>query len=181
MALNLPRNKGAARLGKLCPQCNEVHRSCTGHNSKGKPCGRWRILGGTVCPKHGGSTPAVKEAAKRRMAEAITFLMDKNGALQEASRIADSDIRKVFTDDGQIKPIHEWPEEIARCISGAEVVKRNVDSGDGKIDDVLKIKLWDKMKALELLFKYHGLLKEQVEHSGAVTYRWLRVGEEEKV
>jgi phage terminase small subunit len=32
-----------------------------------------------------------------------------------------------------------------------------------------KIKLHDKLKALEMLSKYYGLFKEQVEHSGEVT------------
>lgn len=34
-----------------------------------------------------------------------------------------------------------------------------------------KIKLHDKLKALEMLSKYYGLFKEQVEHSGEVTTR----------
>lgn len=174
--MKLPRSKNP--LGSVCKKCGLVHEHCAGH-SRGKPCQRRHIHGGSVCYVHGGAKPAIKAAAEQRMAEAITFLMDKNGALQEASRIAMSDIREIFAPDGQLKPIHEWPDTIARCVSGAEVVKRNVDSGDGETDDVLKVKLWDKMKALELMFKYHGLLKEQVEHSGKVEYRWLRQGEEE--
>lgn len=37
--------------------------------STGGPCTRWAILGGFVCPVHGGSTPVVKEAAKNRLME----------------------------------------------------------------------------------------------------------------
>lgn len=32
-----------------------------------KPCGNWAIKGGSVCPKHGGSSPQVKKAAQRRL------------------------------------------------------------------------------------------------------------------
>ncbi|GAA1774542.1 hypothetical protein GCM10009767_35690 [Kocuria aegyptia] len=42
-------------------------RRCTAHKSNGDPCSRWAIAGGTTCPAHGGSAPAVKAAAARRV------------------------------------------------------------------------------------------------------------------
>lgn len=45
-------------------------RRCTARSSQtGEPCKRYAIAGGTVCPSHGGSAPAVKEAARRRLLE----------------------------------------------------------------------------------------------------------------
>jgi hypothetical protein len=37
---------------------------------------------------------------------------------------------------------------------------------------VVAVRLWDKPKALEMLFKHLGLLKESVAHAGAVEIRW---------
>lgn len=42
------------------------NRRCTGRTRKGRPCRRFAITGGTVCPTHGGSAPQVKAAAQRR-------------------------------------------------------------------------------------------------------------------
>lgn len=55
---------------------------CTAHTSSGKPCKRWAIVGGTVCPTHGGSAPQVREAARRRIAGFVPR------ALQEMERLA---------------------------------------------------------------------------------------------
>lgn len=40
---------------------------CTGTNRQGQPCRKWAIVGGTVCPTHGGSVGRVKAAAERRI------------------------------------------------------------------------------------------------------------------
>lgn len=121
-----------------------------------------------MCQKHGGMAPQVKRKAAERLAD----LIDPDRALREAARLAYSDPRELFGPDGQIKPVKDWPDHLAAAIGAIEVVKRNVDSADGKTDDVIKIKVWDKPKALEMLFKHLGLLTERIEHSGALEIRW---------
>ena len=41
-------------------------------------------------------------------------------------------------------------------------MKRNVDSGDGHTDDVIKVRLWDKPRTLEMLMRHLGLLQEKL-------------------
>jgi len=41
-------------------------------------------------------------------------------------------------------------------------VKKNLTAGDGQVDTILKIRLWDKPRALEMLAKHFALLKEVV-------------------
>lgn len=43
-------------------------RRCKAHTTAGNPCRRPPILGGEVCPSHGGRAPQVKAAAERRHA-----------------------------------------------------------------------------------------------------------------
>lgn len=51
---------------------NDRHpRQCTAHRRDGSPCTRWAIAGGTVCPTHGGSIPAVRRAARLRLLELV--------------------------------------------------------------------------------------------------------------
>lgn len=45
-------------------------RQCVAHRKNGDRCRRVAILGGTVCPTHGGSSPHVKRAARARLENA---------------------------------------------------------------------------------------------------------------
>lgn len=90
----------------------------------------------------------------------------------EIARIAFADDRKFWDEAGNLKPIHELTDDDAAALAGYEVVKKNAEAGDGKVDIVHKIRKWDKPKALELLAKHFGLLTEKIEHSGDVSFRW---------
>jgi len=142
-------------------------RRCTAKSRTG-PCKKAPIRGGMVCDRHGGRAPQVKRKAAERLAD----LIDPDRALREAARLAYSDVRQLFDQQGQLLPVHKWPDGLAAAIGGIEVIKRNVDSADGKTDDVIKVKVWDKGKALEMLFKHMNLFKEQIELSGGVTIKW---------
>ena len=47
-------------------------------------------------------------------------------------------------------------------MGSVDLVKRNVSAGDGLSDSVLKVKLWDKPRNLELLFRHLGLLDDRM-------------------
>src|SRR3989304_1468758 len=127
--------------------------------SRPGPCKASAIKGGVVCGMHGGRAPQVKRKAAQRLAD----LIDPDRALREAARLAYSDIGALLDDRGNLLPIRAWPREIRAAVGQVEVVRRNVDSGDGHRDAVLKVRLWDKPRALELLAKHLGLLKERLE------------------
>lgn len=138
---------------------------CKARSSRtGKPCNNYPIHGGVVCTKHGGSAPQVKRAARNRLLDII----DPDRVFREMARIGFSDPTAVFDDKGNIRPVGEWPESLKRAVAAVEVVKRNVDSGDGKIDDVIKVKFWDKPKALEQMAKVLQMFVERVEVTAKV-------------
>jgi len=88
--------------------------------------------------------------------------------LEEYRRLALVDLRSFFDADGNLKPIHELTAEQGACVASVEVVKKNLAAGDGKVDVVHKLKVWDKGRALTDLAKYFNLLVEKVEVSGTV-------------
>lgn len=45
-------------------------RRCTATSRTGEQCGRWAIVGGTVCDLHGGASPSVRRKAALRQAVA---------------------------------------------------------------------------------------------------------------
>jgi phage terminase small subunit len=89
--------------------------------------------------------------------------------LEEMRRLAFVDMRSFFDEHGNLKPIHELAAEHGSVLASFEVIKKNAQAGDGVIDTIHKIKLWDKVRALEGLAKHFGLLIERVQVSGEVS------------
>jgi len=79
--------------------------------------------------------------------------------LQEASRLALFDPRKLFHDDGSPKPINELDDDTAAAIAGLDVEEKFEGSGDERVfvGYTKKYKVADKNSSLEKLFKHHGL------------------------
>lgn len=83
--------------------------------------------------------------------------------LEEFRRLALNDPRGYWREDGTLKSMRELTAEQAAAISSFEVIKKNLTVGDGQVDTVHKIRLWDKGKALENLAKHLGLLNETID------------------
>lgn len=72
--------------------------------------------------------------------------------LRETGAIAFSDIRKLFNADGSPKSVHELDDATAGAIKSIEIGQM---ISEGKVvGQVCKIKLWDKNRAQERLFKH---------------------------
>jgi len=88
--------------------------------------------------------------------------------LKEVACMAFLDPAELYENNGDIKSIHDMPEDARRALVG---MKTMVVQGK-KDDDVVilnkEVKYHDKKGALELLMKEKGMLKEKVEHSGGV-------------
>lgn len=86
----------------------------------------------------------------------------------EMARIALSDARRLFRDDGSLRPVAEWDDETAAAVSGVDVTEEFDGRGDNRTLSgyTRKVKLWDKVQALVKLGQHLGVFKERVEHSG---------------
>lgn len=107
----------------------------------------------------------------------IQRLMDKRAAkleikaedvLREVMRLAMVDIAGLFDDNGKLRPINEIPEDTRRAIAAVEVEELLHAGGSVQVGWSKKIKLWDKVKSLELLGKHLKLFKDQLEISGTI-------------
>lgn len=78
--------------------------------------------------------------------------------IREVAALAFSDVRKLFTADGSLKPIHELDDVTAAAIASIEVDE--IKSDGAVIGQVKKIKVWDKNSATERLCKHLGLFRE---------------------
>lgn len=104
------------------------------------------------------------------VAQHVQAGMDKRAAdvdisatrvLKEIAKMAFFDPRKLLNDDGSPKKIGDLDDDTAAAVAGIEVVtKGNADLG---FADILKIKLADKSKNLELLGRHLKLFTDKVE------------------
>lgn len=99
----------------------------------------------------------------------LADLIDPDRALRELAALAYGDVRELFDEHGNLKPLHQLPAHVAAMIGGVEVLIKNAEAGDGKTDRVHKIKIWDKPKALQMLLTNLGLLIEKKEISHTVS------------
>lgn len=97
-----------------------------------------------------------------KKARAVKVQVNSEDVLRELVKLANSDVREVFNEDGSLKPMSEWPDVIARCVSSVEVEElfemQPKDGGRGmekvQIGWTKKVKFWDKTKALDMLGRH---------------------------
>ncbi len=89
----------------------------------------------------------------------------QDDVLRELARIAFFDIGNAVTPDGSLKPLDAMDEDTRRALAGIEV--NEIRDADGVvIGFVKKIKLADKLRALELLDKHLGMFGDRIKVSG---------------
>jgi phage terminase small subunit len=111
----------------------------------------------------------VAEAIRVGMdARARRVLVEADRVLRELGRIALSDIRTLFDENGALRNIAELSDDEAAALAAVEVSEIFEGRGEDRrlIGYVRKVRFWDKRAALELAMRHLGLLKERVEHSG---------------
>lgn len=85
--------------------------------------------------------------------------LNKERVLQEYSKIAFFDIRKIYTDDGSLKAVSDIDDDSAAAIAGIEVYEEKINSKDEdseSIGSTKKIKVADKRAALDSICKVLG-------------------------
>jgi phage terminase small subunit len=110
------------------------------------------------------SVQAAVQAGKAQQLARVDVTAE--GVVQELAGVGFSNVQRLFRPTGELIPVHELPPAVAASIASIEVILKNAEAGDGKIDRVLKVRLWDKVRGLELLARRFGLLVDKVEISG---------------
>jgi len=80
--------------------------------------------------------------------------IDIERVIQEIAKVAFFDIRELFNEDGSLKSVKEVDEKTAKAIS--EITSNIAKSEDNEITEVVKYKMHDKTKALDMLMRHLG-------------------------
>lgn len=89
--------------------------------------------------------------------------------IEALKKIAFSDVRKLFNDDGTMKNIKDLDDDIVMAIAGINI-DEIVTKKDGFIGYSKKIKIDNRQVALEMLGKYLQMFKENFNLSGEIKH-----------
>lgn len=114
---------------------------------------------------------AAIQAAINERSERTKITQDM--VLSELAKVGFSDLRNVFTPMGGIIDPRDWDDSTAGAISSVEVVRRQSgeydDDGNPIPEHVHKIKVWDKVSALEKMGKHLGMFTEKFDHKHSLS------------
>lgn len=96
------------------------------------------------------------QSGKRRVRE-----VRADRILDTLEAIAYGDVSAFFDEDGELLPRKEWPEGAHLLVAGIEF--KTVQLGEGAVEHIAKIKLVDRLKALNLLAQHKALLTQKIE------------------
>lgn len=90
--------------------------------------------------------------------------------LNEIRQACRFDIRQLYNLDGTLKGIHELDPETARMVQTVEVDELFTGHGDQRrrVGESKKVKVYDRLKALEMTAKSRRLLVDKTELEGSV-------------
>lgn len=113
-----------------------------------------------------------KAVSEGKAAQLEAIGVNAHRVLSELASLGFSDVGELFSDDGKLKPLKEIRREMRAAIASVKVTKKNLVAGDGVLDDVVEVRLWEKTRALESLAKHLGLLTEKLKVDGDFVLRW---------
>jgi phage terminase small subunit len=110
--------------------------------------------------QHPSVRRAVMEGKAKQLDRAAITAAD---VLRELGRVAFANMRDYFDEHGDAKHPGQLTVEQGAGLAGWEVLIKNAKAGDGVTDTIHKVKLGEKVRALEALGKHHRLFVERIE------------------
>jgi len=102
----------------------------------------------------------------------VTRLMD------EVKALATVDLADAYDEDGQLLPLREMPQHVRAAIAA---VDRTEQVGEDGSKTTVKVKLWDKLKAIEMLGNQLGIFNRTLNVKVGVTLEQLVGGSREPI
>jgi len=102
------------------------------------------------------ATPHIKAAIDAaRAARSEETKIDAAWVLKRLALEADADLADIYSENGAIKPVHDWPKIWRQgLVAGVEHVEVKDSEGNATGDVVVKIKVSDRVRRLELIGKH---------------------------
>lgn len=94
--------------------------------------------------------------------------LKSDDVIAEIRKVAFANLSKAYKENGELMHPHEMPEDIQASLQSVETFEEFAGRGEDRIEVGLtkKIKLNDKIRALEMLGKHFKLFTDVVENTG---------------
>lgn len=112
--------------------------------------------------------PEIADFIRQKHREAVQKVeVEVEDILRELVAVGFSNLRYALDPvTGALLPMGQMPDQTQRAIASLKVTKKNLTAGDGEQEDVVEVKTWPKVAALELLARHKGILIDRVERGG---------------
>lgn len=120
--------------------------------------------GTNVCSTH-GSSERIRAAAKRRIREEAERYADRDTVLRNLGLRATQTLRPCYDENGALRPVNEWPDEVWEVIEEIQTLKYNENPADGRQDEVVKVRAIPgsaRIRALEVIATHLGMLDKRI-------------------
>jgi phage terminase small subunit len=99
------------------------------------------------------------------IAETVAAKIEKAGlsaerVLEEIRRLAFFDIRRLYDASGKLKAIKDLSDDEAAALVSIDIVHEHANGCDDHLETVIRVRLHDKIRALDMLAKHFALLKK---------------------
>jgi len=93
--------------------------------------------------------------------------------LKQYNALSTLDIRQLYGESGELKPMKDWPEEAALAVAGVESLEQfeMVDGVRESVGELKRVKTYDKNKSLEALGKHIRMFADVIEVRGEISIR----------
>lgn len=119
--------------------------------------------------------PHILHRVKELMAErSAQYAQGLQRAIKELLRMAYYDPRKLFDDDGRIKPINELGPDEARILAGIKTMHKVSGDDSDAVTVITDIKLPDKRANIELLLRLYKATSESTPLNDKITKNVLK-------
>ena len=160
--LNLDRKKGTSASNLTAKQSMFIEAYLADNDMNAASAARAAGYKGAGAGDRLLQHPKVRaEIGKRLGQRRDKFRVDADTVVQELATIAFLDVGEMFDADGVMLDVHKMPEHVRRAIGSLEV-ETTEDPDTGEKTTKAKIKMNNKLGALELLAKHLGILNEKL-------------------
>lgn len=107
----------------------------------------------------------IKKAVNRQIASRVNVALATDDTIvSEMIDAATFDVKDLYDENGNMKPINELPSSITKFIKGISVKSVSERMGREVIEqgEIVNISFVDKIKAIEALFHYKNLMKKTI-------------------
>lgn len=111
------------------------------------------------------------EIHRRRQELAQKFELTTENVIDELRKIVHSDVRRFINNDGSVKPVDQWDDDMGAAVSSLEVDELFAGGESGarvQVGFTKKLRFYDKNAAIDKAMKHLGLFEKDNEQRNGV-------------